>query len=207
MDVLRIYYEDLHIARALLRHDESVTRQFFYKQCFPLFKSVYDNYYTDCTAVKEFIDEVYLLVLTPNKQTGRCQLENFRGESTLTSWLKSACLFYCYKKYRRKSRSPMFVSLPNLNDEKFDDNDRLIDLGGSSELDISNMNRQDIKAIMALMPNKRYRKLIQLRYLEMMSNEETAKELGLSMENYYNIHLRAKAQYTRILNMEEYYYG
>ena len=205
MEVLRIYHEDLHIAHALLRHDESVTRHFFYKQCFPLFKSVYDNYYTDCTAVKEFIDEVYLLVLTPNKQTGRCQLENYRGESTLTSWLKSTCLFYCYKKYRRKSHSPMFVTLPDLNDEKLDDTDRLIDLGGSSELDISNMNRQDINSIMALMPNERYRRLIQLRYLDMMSNEDTAKILGLSMENYYNVHLRAKSQYTRILKMEEYY--
>src|SRR5574344_3074689 len=102
MTVKQIFTEDLLIAKALIKRDELTTRNFFYKQCYPLFKSIYDNYYTDCDNCKEFIDEIYLLVLTPSKNTGKCQMENFRGESTLASWLKSSCLFYCYKKYQMK---------------------------------------------------------------------------------------------------------
>ena len=75
MNTIRIYTEDLKIAKALIRHDEGVTRMFFYRQCYPLFKSIYDNYYTDCTAVKEFIDEIYIVVLAPSKITGKCQME------------------------------------------------------------------------------------------------------------------------------------
>ncbi len=205
MNTIRIYTEDLKIAKALIRHDEGVTRMFFYRQCYPLFKSIYDNYYTDCTAVKEFIDEIYIVVLAPSKITGKCQMENFKGESSLMSWVKSACLYYCYNKYKRKQRIPLVESLPNPNEKKYDDSDRFIDFGGSSELDFGNMNREDVETILNLMPNSRYSQLIRMRYLNMKSNEETAKSLGVNMDNYYNIHKRAKLQYERVCRKEEYY--
>lgn len=205
MDTIRIYKEDLDIAKSLILHDERVTRMFFYKQCYPLFKSIYDNYYTDCSAVKEFIDEIYIVVLAPSKITGKCQMENFKGESSLMSWVKSACLYYCYNKYKRKQRIPLVESLPNPNEKKYDDSDRFIDFGGSSELDFGNMNREDVETILNLMPNSRYSQLIRMRYLNMKSNEETAKSLGVNMDNYYNIHKRAKLQYERVCRKEEYY--
>lgn len=205
MNTIRLYKEDLAFAKALIQHDERVTRMFFYKQCYPLFKSIYDNYYTDCATVKEFIDEIYIVVLAPSKITGKCQMENFKGESSLMSWVKSACLYYCYNKFKRKKRIPLIESLPNPNEEKNDDPDRFIDLGGSSELDFGKMNREDVETILNLMPNSRYSQLIRMRYLDMKSNEETAKSLGVNMENYYNIHKRAKLQYERVCRKEEYY--
>lgn len=205
MAILIIYTEDLQIARALIKHDERITRNFFYRKCYPLFKSIYDNYYTDCTSVKEFIDEIYIVVLAPSKITGKCQMQNFKGESSLMSWLKSACLFYCYNKYKRKKDIPYVDPLPNPNDDIFDDTDRYIDLGGSSEIDFGNMNREDVETILNLMPNKRYSKLIRLRYLEYKTNEETAEELEMNMDNYYNVHKRAKSQYERVCRKEEYY--
>lgn len=55
MEVKKVFLHDLQIAKALLDRDEQVTRKYFYQQCYPLFKSIYDNYYTDCTCCKEFI--------------------------------------------------------------------------------------------------------------------------------------------------------
>ena len=107
---MKIFTEDIQIARALINRDNLITKKFFYVKCYPLFKSIYDKYYTDCVTCKEFIDEIYILVLSPSKRTGRCQLENFKGESTLASWLKSACLYYCYAKYERKP--PIIVHIP-----------------------------------------------------------------------------------------------
>lgn len=205
MDTIRLFSDDVQIAKALIKRNESVTRQFFYKQCYPLFKSIYDNYYTDCSSVIEFINEIYILVLAPSKQTGKCQMDNFRGESSLASWLKSASLFYCYRKYERKGKMPMVDTLPNPNDEKYDDSDRLIDLGGSSNLDVSNLNHDDVESILRSMSNKRYSNLIRLRYLEQKTNEETAEALGINMENYYNVHKRAKTQYELACRKEDYY--
>lgn len=204
VNTIRIYSEDLNIAKALIRHDESVTRNFFYRQCYPLFKSIYDNYYTDCVAVKEFIDEIYLLVLAPSTQTGRCQIENFRGESTLTSWLKAVCLFYCYKKYERKENFEKVSSFHTFNEKNVSDGDSLLDKYGSSEIDLSRMNRMDVVTLINLMPNERYRKIIHLRYVEHLSNEETAEALGMTMANYYNKHKLAKAQFLSVSRKEAY---
>lgn len=202
MTVKQIYTEDLQTAEALIKRDEITTRKFFYKQCYPLFKSLFDNYYTDCENCKEFIDEIYLLVLAPSKTTGKCQMENFRGESTLTSWLKSSCLFYCYKKFEIKERMPRYEKISHQNKNNLEDDDRNDSIYGSLDLDISKLNRSDTMSLLKQMPNKRYSELIRLRYLEQNTNEETAKALGMTMENYYNKHKLAKEQYKMIQGKE-----
>ena len=130
-------------------------------------------------------------------------MENFRGESTLTSWLKTACLFYCYKQFETKGKMPKYEQISHSNmKENDDESDRTDSIYGSIEIDFSNLNRQDALTIIKQMPNKRYSELIRLRYLELMTNEETAKELGISMENYYNKHKLAKEQYEQIFRKE-----
>ena len=131
-------------------------------------------------------------------------MENFRGESTLTSWLKTACLFYCYKQFELKERMPKHEPISHSYTKDYEDeSDRTDSIYGSIEIDFSNLNRQDALTIIKQMPNTRYSELIRLRYLELKSNEETAKELGMSMENYYNKHKLAKEQYERIFRKEE----
>lgn len=203
MEIKRIFFEDLQTAQALIQRDRRITRKYFYQQCYPLFKSIYDNYYTDCTNCKEFIDEIYIVVLAPSKTTGKCQMENFRGESTLASWIKTACLYYCYKKYETKEKMPKYERLPNSNvKDKDDDGDRDDAIYGSIEIDFTNLNRQDALIILKQMPNKRYSELIRLRYLELKTNEETAKALGMTIDNYYNKHKLAKEQYERMFSKE-----
>lgn len=205
MAAIRKYLNDIKIAKALINRDEDITRQYFYLQCYPLFKSIYDNYYTDCSCCKEFIDEIYVVVLAPNKTTGKCQMDNFNGDSTLTSWLKSVCLFYCYKKFERKNRMPIYEPLPHSsekNEAKEGVGDRFDVIYGSVEIDFSNLNYHDALIILKQMPNRRYSDLIRLRYLEQKSNEETAETLGMTMDNYYNKHKLAKEQYVRIFRKE-----
>ena len=67
------------------------------------------------------------------------------------------------------------------------------------------MSREDIEAILGLMPNKRYSMIIRLRYVDGMSNEETASALQMSMDNFYNKHMRAKKQFNEIVKKEEQY--
>lgn len=202
MNTIRLYTEDLNIAKALIRHDESVTKHFFYRQCYPLFKSIFDNYYTDCTCCKEFIDEIYILVLAPSRTTGKCQMDNFRGESTLTSWLKSVCLFYCYKRFEKRENFEKISVLQHSSENKSIDSDSLLEKYGSSEIEFDNMNRMDIETLIGMMSNERYRRIIQLRYVEHLSNEETAEALGMTMANYYNKHKLAKAQFLSVSRKE-----
>ncbi len=41
MATLKVYTDDLIIAKALINRDEDITRDFFYRECYPLFKSQY----------------------------------------------------------------------------------------------------------------------------------------------------------------------
>ena len=207
MEVKKIYHEDLQIAKALIKRDNLVTRKYFYQQCYPLFKSIYDNYYTDCTNCKEFIDEIYIVVLAPSKTTGKCQMDNFRGESTLASWIKTACLYYCYNKFKLKP--PIFEPLPRASENKDDDDnvfsDRNKDDSLSNPIDFSGMNRADVEALLSMMPNTRYRNIIRLLYLEQKTHKEVAEALGMSMDNYYNKRILAEKQYKQVCRKEEYY--
>lgn len=207
MATQKIYTDDIQIAKSLIKRDEAVTRRYYYEQCYPLFKSIYDNYYTDCKCCKEFMDEIYILVIAPGK-TGKCQMENFRGESTLTSWLKTVCLYYCYHKYELKKRMPIYEPLPQSSEkdgEKEDGGDIIDRLGGSIEIDFSGMNREDVETLLDMMPNKRYSRLIRLLYLEQKTPKETAEALGMTMKNYYNKRILAEAQYKQVRRKEEWH--
>lgn len=42
------HYTDQKIVQAILRRDTFITKEYLYRKCYPLFKAVYDKYYTDC---------------------------------------------------------------------------------------------------------------------------------------------------------------
>lgn len=191
---------DQDIVWALLHRDEKVTKEFFYKKCYPLFKSVYDNYHTDCSTCMEFINEIYVHVLTPSKNTGLCKLEHFQFRSTLFTWIKSVCLFYCYKKYERIKKFPTNLS----SEENVDESVRINGYSESISLDESSLHSNDTEVILRLMPNRRYSQLIRLRYVEGHTNEETARLMGMNMNTFYNKHKMAKEQYVKTLKKEEY---
>ena len=185
-----------------------VTRKYFYQQCYPLFKSIYDNYYTDCKCCKEFMDEIYIIVLAPSKVNGKCQMENYKGESRLSSLLKTVCLYYCYNRYELKQRMPIYEPLSHSDEKEKEDDylfggDRKIGKEFSNPIDFSGMNRADVEALLNMMPNMRYRNIIRLHYLEQKTHKETAEALGMSMDNYYNKRILAEKQFKQICRKEE----
>ena len=188
---------DQQIVKALIGRDKDVTRAFFYINCYPLFNSIFEHYYTDCDNCIEFINEMYIYMMSPQRTTGRSKLESFRFESTLYTWIQAVCLYYCYARFEEKNRLVI-----DKNDEL---SDRTTAESESIEVDFSVIDREDIMKIFALMPNARYRELIRLRYLEGYSNEETAQQLGMTMDNYYNKHKLAKEQYVKVYRKEARY--
>ena len=75
-------------------------------------------------------------------------------------------------------------------------------VGVTAEMNFSGINRMDVNAVLRMMPNKRYSTLIRLRYLEGLSNEETAEVMCMTIDNYYNKHKLAKTQFEQILRKE-----
>jgi RNA polymerase sigma factor (sigma-70 family) len=185
---------DQEIVRAILNRDKEITFLYLYKKCYPLFRAIYNRYNTNCENAIELINEIYVYLLFPNKNTGRCKLADFGFRCTLTTWLKIVAENYCHQLYKKKEVT--------LQEEKFLVDDRNIEKMHSIELDEKVLQMQDLNKILLMMPNKRYRELIQFRYVEERSNEDTAELMSITMSNYYNMHLRAKEQFCNILRKE-----
>lgn len=184
---------DEEVVSAILNRDVKITRLYFYEKCYPLFKSCYDKYYTDCETCIEFINQIYLLVMTPRKSTGVSPLQTFGFRCTLTMWLKIIAENYCKQLFRIRVESSNSVEPIS---------DRLTKIDNSLEVDFNSIYASDVRKILDMMPNKRYSHLIELRYVEEKTNEETAMVLGMTMDNYYNKHKLAKAQFCNILRKE-----
>lgn len=194
--------DDRAVVTAILLRNQQVTQQYLYVKCYPLFKAVFDNYFTDCQSCMEFINEIYLHLMTPDRATGLCKLQTFRFGSTLTTWLKTVAVYYCYAHYRRRQYAPI---LEQKNEDDRHGSDRFDHYATSMYQEEPLMSRDDIETILSLMPNKRYSAIIRLRYLECMTNEEAAAALKMSKENFYNKHMRAKKQFNEVLKRENNY--
>lgn len=71
------YHTDQQIVKAILERDASVTKAFLYQKCYPMFKSIYDKYYTDCENCFELINEIYVYIMLPHKDTHLSKLASF----------------------------------------------------------------------------------------------------------------------------------
>lgn len=184
---------DKEIVEAILSRNERVTTLYLYHKYLPMFTSVYTRYYTNCESVEELINEIYLFILYPNKETGKCRLDEFGFRCSLPMWLKIVTENYCRHIYARK------IDTSELNSPE---GDRLTATGESLDTVINSTDSEDVNMLLSLMPNKRYRSIIRLRYIEDKTNEETAMALGMTMDNFYNKHRLAKAQFCAALKKE-----
>lgn len=184
---------DQEIVAALLRRDRVVTEAYLYKKCYPLFKACFDGYYTDCESVMEFINEIYLYLMIPCKGSQTSYLEKFTFRCTLTNWLKIVAQTYCYQLFKKKG---------DFFEESLDDGDRYNEIPDSISTEHSHFDREDLNHVLQMMPNLRYRELIRMKYVDDLPNEEIAKKLDMSIENFYNKHLLAKKQFQTALRKE-----
>lgn len=186
-------YTDREIVSAILHRDTLVTKAYLYGKCRPLFTAIYLRYYTDCENVFEFINEIYVYILTPLKSTGRSKLQDFGCRCSLTMWLKVVSENFCRQ---------LFVKKRDLPEDSITPRDRFAFERDSLQSEVKALNMQDLQKILSMMPCERYSRLIKLRYVEEKTNEETAMLLAITMANYYNVHKRAKAQFCEMLRKE-----
>lgn len=181
---------DKEIVDAILKRDSLITRLYFYEKCFPLFLSKFNKYHTDCENCLEFINEIYVYVMTPRKNE-ECYLAGFKFACRLEHWLKIVTENYCHQLFNKKK--DIVVEIP-------EDGDRLD--GVNVTINIDCLDKSDVEIILNMMSNERYRELIRYRYLQQKTNEETAALLDMTMDNYYNKHKLAKEQFTKVLEKE-----
>jgi len=184
---------DHEIVKSILSRDPVITKEYLYKTCYPLFYSIYNKYYTDCNSVVELINDIYVYILHPNKDTGKCKLESFGYRCTLTMWLKIVTENYCHQLFKKKLDCSGDLDTISNSSRYVDD---------IFEINVRSIQTNDIAKVLAMMSNERYRNIVIYRYLKGLSNEDTAEKLQMTMPNYYNKHKLAKAQFENMLRRE-----
>lgn len=185
---------DQEVVEAILKRDKDVTYEYLYKKCFPLFKSIYTKYYTDCNTCMEFINDIYVHIMSPSKKTCTIPLANFKFRCTLTFWLKQIAENRCKELYKKKPNTTAIGDHFTM--------DRFTDLAGSDNLDLTAINKDDLQKVLNQVKPGRFRNIIEHVYLYGETNEEASKALNMSRNNFNTKHFIARQKLITILKQE-----
>lgn len=191
---------DGEIVHALLKRDPAVTRWFFYKKCYPLFKAAFKKYKPSFEEHRilienelDLIHEIYSHVMFPG-ENGKCALETFGYSSTLTNWLKVVTKNYCLQCIKLK---PVVTTLVKINL----DGDNFIPNEPSIEIDGYTLTLNDVEKVINMVHVPRNRRILYIHYIEKLTSEEATVELGITKAAYDNALSRAKKEFHEIIKI------
>ena len=181
---------DQEIVQGLIDRDNKITEQFFFVKCRPLLTAtmrVVSSYPVD---YNEMVNELYKYMLSDDA----AKLRQFQYRSSIYQWMKVvATRFFIRQRdlmIEDTSKEPLY--------DKHDD--EVVDTAQTVAMKI------DVDSLLALMDNKRYSDTIRRLVLEDMEPEKYAAEIGVTVDNLYNIKKRAIAALTRVA-IKYYCYG
>lgn len=174
---------DQQIIEALIARDERVTQQFFFGNCRPLFLSIIRYVFSCEVDYDEFVNEFYLYLM----ENDAYRLKQFQGRSTIYQWIKVIAIRY-------------FIAKRDSMIDK-DSKDALVDCVVHEET-VNEENRvtakMDLEYLFSLMLNRRYVYVIRRLLLQEAEPKVVAQELGVNVDNLYNIKKRAMAVLTEV---------
>lgn len=167
----------------LIVRDEQATQQFFFQDCRSLFMSIIHTIFEEKADYNELISEFYLHLMEDDAR----RLRQFQGRSSIYQWIKTVAIRFFLEK-----RDEMI--------EK-DSKEHLLEQVAISETIEAEPRwsaKMDVEHLLALIPNQRYVYVIRQLVLEEISPQKVADELGITIDNLYNIKKRAIAALTAI---------
>lgn len=182
---------DQEIVKALIDKDEEVTQEFFFVWCRPLIYSRIRSIFPGNPDYNELINELYAYLL----ENDGYRLRTFKGKSSIYVWLKCvATRFFIEKRdgcslIDETANEPLYT----IDDPSFEPMEKEI-------------IAHDVRRLLSLMRNSRYRLVLQRLLLEDVAYEDLAEEMNVSVSNLYNIKKRALESLTAIA-LKEYENG
>lgn len=149
MQTGRIYiYYDRKIVSAIPHSDSFVTKELVYKQFYPLFRTSFCKYSTDCKSGMEFMREIYTKIMAPLKSGSYSKPEDSGSGCTLAVWLKIIMESYRYRMYPQQ----LYY---DENGSRAGDRGCPVDL----DLDFTAIKQDAAMKIFAMTQNNHYRRL------------------------------------------------
>lgn len=180
-------YTDKDIIAGILLNNESIIKYFLFEKCKPIISNVIYNVFNNKANRDELINELYLY-LASNEWY---KIKQFDYRSKLTTWLTVVAVRYFIKNKDRliekaSSSAPIGISV------------------GSYITNMPIENKIDIYDALDKMNNTRYKRVIIALDLNDAKPNLVADEMGITTDNLYNIHRRARFQLYKIMKEEDY---
>lgn len=182
---------DAEIINGLIGRDNDITEQFFYVKCRPLLTAVMRLVFKGKVDYNEMVSELYDYLMEDDCK----KLRQFQHRSSIYQWIKVvATRFFIHRRnamIEDVSKEPRFGH--GADDEAVDTANVIGD-----KIDVANL--------LQLMDNQRYADAIRNLVLADMDPERYASQIGVTVDNLYNIKKRAMTALTRIA-LKHYGYG
>lgn len=182
-------YTDEDIVKGILNNDKNIIKYFFVEKCSTLFAYILLNIFDGNIDKRELINELYIYLANDNWK----KIRQFDFCSKLITWASVVAVRFFQKKRKELIGKELITTL----------NDKM----GLSQNHIKSIDqRMDLHSMLIKMPNKRYRKVIEVLDLQDIRPEILAEEMGVTVDNLYNIHRRALVQLRLVMGRKEEYY-
>ncbi len=174
--------DDKEIVAGLIARNNSITQRLFFVTARPMLQSVIRRVFETVPDYGEIVNELYAYLVANDC----AKLRMFRFESSFMSWLKVVAVRYFLRFHkniveeRSISEVMTFPDIPSCDKEE--NADRCI----------------DIDNLLESMDNIRYANVIRRLILEESPPAVVASEMGITVDNLYNIKRRALSSLARI---------
>lgn len=182
---------DQEIIQGLIGRDNQVTQQFFFVKCRPLLTSIMRQMFSYPVEYDEMVSELYQYLMVDDG----AKLRQFQYRSSIYQWMKVVAIRF----FIRHRDSMIENTSKELHYEK-NDEECSVDMVKDISLKI------DVAALLGMIENRRYAETIRSLVVEDMEPEKYAEEIGVTVDNLYNIKKRAMSALTRIA-IKYYGYG
>jgi RNA polymerase sigma factor (sigma-70 family) len=173
---------DEEIVSGLLSDDEQTIRHFFFNECTSLFRAIAHDIFGNHVDKNELINELYIHL----KEKDWHVLRQFDYRVKLITWLSTVANHFFEK--RRKKLIKNQSSEDQLIEQFAEEHDTSIE--------------DTINSLLNRLKNERYRFVIQKIVLEDREPQKIAAEMGITVDNLYNIKQRAIQQLIKIKDGE-----
>lgn len=181
---------DQEIIQGLIDRDNRITHLFFFDRCRPLLSSIMRNVFSYSVDYREMVSLLYDYLVADDC----AKLRQFQFRSSLYQWLKVVATRF-FIRHRESLIEDTSKELPyeKREDEEVDTLSVLSD-------------RMDVRSMLAMMDNHRYADAIKRLIIDGVEPARYADEIGVSIDNLYNIKKRAIAAFSQIA-IKYYSYG
>lgn len=181
-------YSDDQIVNGILSGDRPLIEYFFHRKCSRLLVYILYSVFDGQQDVRALESELFLHIANNDWY----KLRQFEYRSSLLAYISVIAVRFFQKKRASLIEFPLGDTLNGKHHQ-------------TMNTSFSVERRIDIEQALERMPNERYRKVIISLDLREMRPEQLADEMGVTVDNLYNIHRRARLQLKLIMNRKEDY--